>query len=99
MEGANTWRCLTEEELARPNKEVIPLALILSRKRDGSFKARACALGNLVTQDGVEVYAPTVGMVAQRMLLVEIASARDHCAVFDLDCAFLNAPLKEEVYI
>ena len=45
------------------------------------------------------MYAPTVGMGAQRMLQIEIARERDYCTVFDLDTAFLNATLKEDVYI
>ena len=95
--GAGTWADLTPDEAANSHKKVIPLAIILSEKRDGTHKARACVLGNRTAQEGIELYAPTIGMVALRMMLSEIANDGDYCVIFDLDCAFLNAPLKEEV--
>ena len=95
---AETWRDLTKEEIST-QKDVIPLCVLLTRKRDGTFKARACVLGNLYNAENIELYAPTVSFTAQRLMLVEIAKNRDHVKVFDLDCAFLNAHLNECVYI
>ena len=57
FEAANTWREPTDEEI-KQNKKVIPIAILLTKKRDGTFKARACVLGNLVNTDGINVYAP-----------------------------------------
>ena len=98
LEAAKTWRALTMEE-QRKQKHVVHVALILTKKRDGAFKARACVLGNLVSTDGLNVYAPVVTMAAHRYLLVEAAACGDHVRAFDIDCAFLNADLNEEVYV
>ena len=78
---------------------MVPIALLLTKKRSGDFKARACVLGNQIKQVGVEVYAPTVSMIAQRGLLVEACAQNDFCLVFDIDCAFLNAELSERIYV
>ena len=98
LEAAGTWREPTEEELAT-NKKVVPVAILLTKKRDGTFKARACVLGNLVNTDGLNVYAPVVTMAGHRYFLTSAAAQGHHIKCFDIDCAFLNAPLKEEVYI
>ena len=98
LEAANTWREPTEEEL-RKKKQVVPVAILLTKKRDGSFKARACVLGNLVNTDGLNVYAPVVTMAGQRYFLTSAVSQGHYIKCFDIDCAFLNAPLKEEVYV
>ena len=98
LEGAGTWRALTPEEEEK-NKKVVPVALLLTRKRGGTFKARACVLGNLVNTDGLNVYAPVVAMAAHRYLLTEAASEGNYIKAFDIDCAFLNADLREEVFV
>jgi hypothetical protein len=78
---------------------VVPIALLLTKKRSGECKARACVLGNQIKQVGIEVYAPTVSMVAQRGLLIEATSKKDFCSFFDIDCAFLNATLNEDIFV
>ena len=98
LEAASTWRDLTDEEVGKA-KKVLPVAILLSRKRDHSFKARACVLGNLVRKDGLNVYAPVVTMTGHRYLLFSAAADGDYVQVFDIDCAFLNAELPHEVYI
>ena len=64
LEAAGTWREPTEDELAI-KKKVVPVAILLTKKRDGTFKARASVLGNLVNTDGLNVYAPVVTMAGQ----------------------------------
>ena len=76
----------------------MPIA-ILTIKRDETFKARTCVLVNLVNTDGINVYAPVVTTEGQRYFLSLAASQGHYIKCFDIDCAFLNAPLKEEVYV
>ena len=38
---------MTDEEVANYNGKILPVALLLSRKRDMSYKCRAVVLGNL----------------------------------------------------
>ena len=68
LEASGTWREPTPEEVAT-NKKVVPVAILLTKKRDGTFKARACVLGNLVNTAGLNVYAPVVIMAGQRYFL------------------------------
>ena len=96
LEIQRTWRSLTDEE-RKQNKKVIPIAIILTRKRDKSYKARAVCLGNQLANDGsVNVFSPVISHAATRYLLTELTANGDEMIPFDIDCAFLNAVLKEE---
>ena len=53
-EAQDTWREVDDSELQK-QKQVLPNAILLSRKRDQSFKARAVVLGNLVAPSETEV--------------------------------------------
>ena len=89
LESTRTWRKATDDEL-RNATSVIPLALLLSKKRDGSYKCRAVVLGNMSPKhDDVELYAPVVSTVALRTMLTVGARHSDFVRVFDLDDAFL----------
>ena len=97
--AAETWREPKDDEW-QDVKQIVPIAVILTRKRDLSFKARACVLGNQIAPtDDIEIYAPVVSSSANRYLLAEAAASRDHMLCFDLDCAFLNAPVAEMVHV
>ena len=94
LEATKTWRACTDEEL-KQKKTVIPIALILSKKRDGAHKCRAVVLGNFSPKgDELQLYAPVVSMVAIRLMLTAAARSGDHLRVFDLDNAFLNAEIQ-----
>jgi hypothetical protein len=94
----DTWRPATDVELANA-RQVLPIAIVLTKKRDGSFKARACVLGNLDRAGGIETFAPVVSQAANRLLLVSAAAEGDHVVAFDLDSAFLNADLERDVLV
>ena len=97
FEAAKTWRPLTPEEQCKA-KEVIHVVILPTEKRGGAFKARACVKGNLVNTHGLDEYAPLVAMPAHCYLLTPAAAEGDYVKGFDIDCAFLNADLNEEVY-
>ena len=87
-------------ELRARGVDVVPVAILLHRKRDMSFKCRAVALGDRIPEENSpETYAPVASLPSQRFLLVEMASEGDHLYFYDLITAFLNAPLFEEVVI
>ena len=102
LESTKTWRDLTKEEISA-NKKVIPIALLLTEKRDGTHKCRAVVLGNQCEKvDGIEHFAPVVSWVALRGMLTTAAREMDYIRVFDLDNAFLNAevgPNDPPVYV
>lgn len=99
LEAAKTWRPLTREEMTE-DKQVVPVAILLTRKRDGTYKARAVALGNQVRGDeDLEVYSPVVTAAGNRYMITAAAAEGDHAIAFDIDCAFLNAELGEKVFV
>ena len=100
LEAQNTWRELDDSELQK-QKQVLPIAILLNRKRDQSFKARAVVLGNLVAPGETEVCAPVVSTAGNRFLVTSAARAGDAMIPFDVDVAFLNAELDtdDEVYV
>ena len=93
-----TWVPATAEDLANA-KQVIPIAVILTIKRCGRYKARAVVLGNLDRSGEVETFAPVVSHAANRMLLTAAACDKDFVIPFDLDSAFLNAELERTVLV
>ncbi|CAD7943975.1 unnamed protein product [Amoebophrya sp. A120] len=99
QEAYKVWRELTDEEMKK-EKQILPIAMVLTRKRDGSYKARAVVLGNLVKDDGTtEIYAPVVSFAGNRYLMTEAAAEGDYVLPYDIDVAFLHAELDEEVYV
>ena len=92
-----TWAPATDEELARA-KQALPIAILLTVKRCGKLKARACVLGNLDRTGELNTFAPVVSHTANRLLLITAAAEGDYVIPYDLDSAFLNAPLERDVY-
>lgn len=90
---AGAWREPTLEEL-QSSVQRLPVGIILSKKRSGSHKCRAVALGNQMWSEGAkDVFAPTLSMTAHRVLLVKAAREGDFIKCFDIDAAFLNAEI------
>ena len=77
---------------------MLPIAVILTVKRCGRFKARAVVVGHLDRAGGLETFAPVASQMANRFLLAAAASEGDHALPYDLDSAFLNARLSREVF-
>jgi hypothetical protein len=80
---------------------VIPCKWVYSIKRDGTYKARLVAKG-CVQREGIdyeEVFAPTSRMTSLRLMLA-VAAHRDLAIhQLDVESAFLNGELTEEVYV
>ena len=99
LEAMKCWRPMTDADLGLV-KEVIPSAVIYTRKRCGKFKARLVALGNLQSVDSVgEIYSPTVSHIANRSLVIHSAAEGLHVSGFDLTAAFINAVFSEEEHV
>ena len=59
LEAAKTWRECTPKEIAEHGAKAVPVVLLLTRKRDGTFKCRAIVLGNRVEKpEDCDLYAP-----------------------------------------
>lgn len=98
LEAFETWRVATPSEI-REAKQVLPVAIILTRKRCGTFKARAVILGNIDRETGLDTYAPVVAHSSCRLLCTAAAAAGDFMLPFDLDNAFVQAEITRDVFI
>ena len=85
--------------------KLLPSKLVLKFKpktavSEARFKARLVCGGHRQTaEDYDEIFSPVVRFTTIRTLLALTALHNWATAQFDVECAFLNAPLKEEVYI
>lgn len=93
----DTWEPATDEQLATADR-ILPIALLLTVKRCGSFKCRAVVLGNLDRSGSADTFAPVVAHGANRFLITQACVDKDEILAFDLDNAFLNALLIRSVF-
>ena len=94
-----TWRKLNDEEV-QAAKNPVPIALLLTIKRDGTYKCRAVCLGNLYKHDGhLDVYASVISQTATRYMLVDAAASGDHVVLFDIDNAFVQSFIDTDVFV
>eukprot|EP00170_Pyropia_yezoensis_P002164 contig_9108_g2168 len=101
------WRNATFELVRRPPGEaLLPMQILCERKRGPvgevrRHKSRAVVCGNLQVfgRDHTEVWAP-VARKATLMALLAVAAA-DKLLLYQLDVetAFLNGPVEEELYV
>ena len=85
--------------------KMLPAKLVLKYKPEtavspAKFKARLVCGGHRQTADDYEdIFSPVVRFTTIRTLLALTALNNWSTAQFDVECAFLNAPLEEEVFI
>lgn len=95
LESYNCWRKATPEEeklWQEGEASCAPMAIILTRKRRGTYKARAVALGNWWKADEpLTTYSTTVSGVGQRALLTHCAANGMHLQAFDISSAYIRA--------
>jgi hypothetical protein len=75
------------------------VGVLLNKKRDGTYKCRAVALGNYLDKEGIDVYAPTLSMASHRLMLIKAARDGDFMRCFDINAAFLNAGIDIDVLL
>ena len=92
-----TWEPATDEQVATADR-ILPIAIILTVKRCGTFKARAVVLGHLDRSGTVDTFAPVVAHGANRLLVTQACIDQDEILAADLDSAFLNALLNRDLF-
>ena len=83
-------------KLKQEGVNILPVCILLNRKRDLSYKARAVILGNREQNTGAETYSSVVSSAGNRYLLVSSIVNSHELLLFDLDNAFLNAEIGED---
>ena len=99
MEKHNTYTILDK----KPGQQVVSSRIVLKTKRDGSKKARLVARG-FSQIEGVDyyienVYAPAAGSKTLRMMLAVGVEYDWYHHGLDVNEAYLNAELKETIYM
>jgi hypothetical protein len=97
----------TFKEVDRPSDrglEVIPLTWVFTYKFDGDgflvkYKARICVRGDLQKVTNDEKYSATLAVRTARLLFALAAQFNLDSRQYDAVNAFLNALLKEDVYV
>lgn len=101
--GFECWRKMTdaEEGLWRSGAvKAVPMAIILSKKRCGTYKARAVALGNRWQVDEpLCTYSSTISGVGQRFLLGHCAANGMTLQAFDISNAYIRALIDRFVVV
>jgi len=86
-------------EIRKEGHKVLPIALLLTIKRCGTYKCRAVVLGNREDPSSAESYSPVVSQNGNRYLLASAITDGDDMKLFDLDNAFLNAEIDDVVIV
>ena len=97
-----TWVPLTHQEWAELDKtktRIVPCALVLTQKRNGTYKSRCVALNNVApSKQETPTFSPTVSQTALRFALTHAASRHHHLRFFDVENAFLQAILDQKQF-
>ena len=101
LEEKQTWEYLRQENVPKDFK-IIPVVWIFSYKfdQDGfleKFKARLCARGDLLDSDE-DPYAATLASQSFRAMMAITAAHDLEIQQYDVVNAFVNAPIRGEVY-
>ena len=84
-----------------PNRRCVKYKWVLEIKRDGRFRARlvACGYSQVGGVDFTEVFSPVVNDTSFRLWLLWSMMYRKKRVIFDIDVAFLNGDLEEEIFM
>ncbi|KAI0992896.1 hypothetical protein K3495_g15288, partial [Podosphaera aphanis] len=101
LEEKETWTCTRKEEVPESCK-IVPLIWIFTYKFDSSgylikFKARLCARGDLLGSEE-DPYAATLASQTFRAMMAITAAHDLEIRQYDVVNAFVNAPIRGEVY-
>jgi len=94
------WVKIKRDMMPR-NRRCVKYKWVLEIKRDGRFRARlvACGYSQVGGVDFTEVFLPVVNDTSFRLWLIWSMIYRKKRMVFDIDVAFLNGDLEEEIFM
>lgn len=97
MKSNDVWELVG---LPSPETEVIDTKWVLKIKSNGQYKARLVARGfQQKNTNYEELYAPVAKLPTVKTMLAVAAAKKMHISQMDVNTAFLNSPIHEEVYV
>jgi hypothetical protein len=84
-----------------PGQRCVKHKWVFDIKRDGTFKARlvACGYSQIPGVDFTDVYSPVIHDATFRIMLVAELKWKLKSKIVDVESAFLNGDLEEEIYM
>jgi hypothetical protein len=100
MEKRGVWKIIDEKDIPI-NRWYIKNKWIFKVKKNGIFRARlvACGYSQVPGIDFNESFAPVLNDVNLRIMLIAKLLWNMTCTVVDIETAFLNGDLDEEIYM
>ena len=100
MNKNKVWRKEKRSNMP-PGRRCVKHKWVFDIKRDGTFKARlvACGYSQIPGVDFTDVYSPVVHDVTFRIMLVAELKWKLKSKIVDVESAFLNGDLEEEIYM
>jgi transposase InsO family protein len=94
------WRNMKRRDMPS-NRRCVKCKWLFKVKRNGVFRARlvACGYSQIPGVDFLENFAPVINDVTWRILLVAMLLWNLDGILIDVECAFLEGELEEEVYM
>ena len=100
MNRRGVWRNFKRADMPA-NKRCVKNKWVFKIKRNGVFRARlvACGYTQIPGVDFTENYAPVINDVTWRIMLIAMMKWNLEGILIDVECAFLEGELEEEVYM
>jgi len=100
MQKMKVWKIIKKKEIPE-GRRCVKNKWVFNIKRNGIFWARlvACGYTQIPGVDFMENYAPVIHDVTYRIMLVLGMILKYDMLIMDIETAFLNGDLKEEIYM
>ena len=100
LEDLKVWKKIKKSEIPE-GRRCVKHKWVWAIKRDGTFRARlvACGYSQIPGVDFQDAYSPVINDVCIRILLIMILVYGYKYILSDVESAFLNGVLEEEIYM
>ena len=99
MTSNRVWKKIKRSMMPK-NRKCVKYKWVFEWKRDGTARARlvACGYSQIAGVDFTEVFSPVANDISFRIVLIYMLTYDLDACIFDIETAFLNGDLEEEIY-
>ena len=100
MKSRKVWKVMKRKDMPK-NRRCVKCKWVFKIKRDGTFRARlvACGYSQIPGVDFSDNYSPVVNDMSFRILLLIMILFGFHGMIADVETAFLEGKLEEEIFM